>query len=163
MGITTARKIENEALAPPPRDHNRPPLEELIPLEFREELLRDKPDFLKLMDDYLGTDDAEGAVHRAACANDDDLGKCGKLINALRAMEKRVGDTHVTVKAPYLQGGRLVDLEVGVEGEAVGRERADDVPQVHGGLEAPRVEAEHGLAAALALITVRARRRRLPK
>ena len=32
---------------PAPRDHNRPPPEELIPLEFREALLSDRPDFLQ--------------------------------------------------------------------------------------------------------------------
>lgn len=119
MGITTAtaRKLDDDLAGHAPRDHNRPPLEELIPLEFREKLLGDRPDFLKLMDDYLGEGDQNseafksGAVHRAKCETDDDLGKCGRLVNALRAMEKHVNETHVAVKAPYLQGSRLVDAE----------------------------------------------------
>lgn len=96
---------------------NNPPLEARIPLEFKETLLSERPDFLQLLDNYLGVGDPnaedfkEGSVHRAKCNDDDSLGKCGKLINTLRAMEKHVSETHVVVKKPYLEGGRLVDLE----------------------------------------------------
>jgi hypothetical protein len=117
MAIMTLKPVEEESAPLPPRDHNRPPPEELIPLEFREELLRDKPDFLTLMDNYLGVGDPnsedwkDGAVHRAACTNEEELGKCGLLIKALRQIEQRIDATHTTVKAPYLLAGRLVDAE----------------------------------------------------
>lgn len=100
-----------------PRDHNKPPLEELIPVEFREELLADHPDFLTRLDQLLGvaaTDDAEatpGSVHRAVCTDDETLGRCGSLANLLRKCEQHVEATHRTVKEPYLTGGRLVDAQ----------------------------------------------------
>ncbi len=96
---------------------NKPPLEELIPAEFRAALLAERADFLTLMDNYLGAGDPnsedfkEGAVHRARVTDEATLGSCGKVINALRAMEKHVSETHKTVKDPYLLGGRLVDAE----------------------------------------------------
>jgi len=117
MAITKLKPAETAGYAPPERGHNRPPLEALIPLEFREELLRLNADAFNLMDDYLGTGDPNaedfkpGAVDRAACADEESLGRCGRTINALRALEKIVSDAHATVKAPYLQGGRLVDAE----------------------------------------------------
>jgi hypothetical protein len=103
--------------APAPRDHNRPPPEEIIPAEFREALLADQPDFLTLLDRYLGAGsrDAEGyhpgAVDRAKCESDDDLANCGKVDKALRAAEEHVNATHKAVKEPYLTAGRLVDAE----------------------------------------------------
>jgi hypothetical protein len=109
---------ENPASAPPaPRDHNKPPLEELIPIEFREALLAEKPDFLTVLDRYLGVGDpnsedyVEGAVDRAKCTNDDELGLCGEVVKNLRRAEQHVDATHKTVKQPYLDGGRLVDAE----------------------------------------------------
>jgi hypothetical protein len=130
MGITTARKIEDEAFAPPPRDHNRPPLEELIPLEFREALLRERPDFLSLVDANCGVPAAgdapaiEGAIDRASCTDAGTYERCGKLANALRLMEQHVGATHTEVKAPYLQGGRLVDAEKNALVGRIGNARA---------------------------------------
>ena len=112
MAITKLKPAETADDAPPERGHNRPPLEELIPLEFREEVQKINADAYQLMDDYLGTGDPEtedfkpGAVHRAACTDEESLGRCGRVINALRALEKVVADAHVAVKAPYLQGGR---------------------------------------------------------
>lgn len=103
--------------APAPKDHNRPPPEAVIPLEFREALLADRPDFLTLLDRYLGVGDRNsedykpGAVDRAKCDNDDDLAACGKVAKALRAAEAHVDATHKVVKQPYLDGGRLVDAE----------------------------------------------------
>lgn len=103
--------------APAPRDHNRPPLEEVIPAEFREALLADHPDFLTLLDRYLGAGDRNsedytpGAVDRAKCASDDDLAACGKVDKALRAAEGHVNAIHKAVKDPYLTGGKLVDAQ----------------------------------------------------
>lgn len=105
------------ASAPAPRDHNRPPPEEVIPLEFREVLLRERPDFLALVDANCGVPAAgdvpgiEGAIDRAKCEDAATYERCGKLANTLRLMEKHVDETHREVKAPYLLGGRLVDGE----------------------------------------------------
>lgn len=117
MGITTARKLDDEAPAPAPRDHNKPPLEELIPLEFREQLTAEHPDFLVLVDDRCGAGDRSsedyqtGEADRAKCVDQDTYERCGKLAKKLRAMEQHVDATHTVVKAPYLQGGRMVDAE----------------------------------------------------
>lgn len=96
---------------------NRPPLEDQIPADFRDELLREKPDFLVVLDRYLGGTDpttgeaVEGAVDRAKAEDDETLASCGKVVKALRAAEQHVGAVHKAVKEPYLQGGRLVDAE----------------------------------------------------
>lgn len=85
--------------------HNRPPIEEVIPQEFREELLRDKPDFLQRFDDLIG------AAERAVATDEDSLGRCGNLVNAYRSCINHIDATHKAVKQPYLDGGRLVDAE----------------------------------------------------
>lgn len=120
------RKIEPEPLPGESHDsariagigHNNPPPEERIPLEFREALLSERPDFLTLLDNLLGkvNPDPEkatdfGAVHRARCVDEDTLGKCGELVKKLRAAEGLVEATHRVAKAPYLIGGKLVDAE----------------------------------------------------
>lgn len=148
MAITKLKAVEDEAL--PPRDHNRPPLEELIPLEFREELLRDQPEFLKTMDLYLGAGDpdsedyVEGSVYRAKCDDDDQLARCGKVIKALREMQARVDATHVAVKAPYLLGGRLVDAEKNaLTGRIkVGRDLVQDMMDEYGAEQLRKQRAE---------------------
>lgn len=96
---------ENPASAPPPRGHNRPPLEELIPEEFREELLRERPDFLTKYDDLVG------AADRAHAEDDETLGKCGDLVKGYRALLSHIDATHKVVKQPHLDAGRLVDAE----------------------------------------------------
>lgn len=94
---------------------NKPPLEELIPIEFREELLSERDDFLDKLDQLLGAGDPNseaykpGAVHRAKCVDEETLAKCGSLANTLRAARKHVEEVHRKVKQPYLDGGRLVD------------------------------------------------------
>lgn len=91
--------------APAPRDHNKPPLEELIPIEFREKLLDGKPEFLTRFDAAID------AAARAKAEDDESLAKCGDLVNLYRAQIKHISETHKAVKEPYLQGGRLVDAE----------------------------------------------------
>lgn len=91
--------------APAPRHHNKPPLEELIPIEFREKLLEDKPEFLTRFDAAID------AAARAKAEDDESLAKCGDLVNLYRAQIKHISETHKAVKEPYLQGGRLVDAE----------------------------------------------------
>lgn len=85
--------------------HNKPPIEEIIPEEFRAELLREKPYFFDKLSDL------EGSAERATCTSEDELGRCGDLVKTLRAAEKHVEETHKAVKQPYLDGGRLVDGE----------------------------------------------------
>lgn len=98
-----------QTVAPVPRTHNNPPPEEVIPAEFREVLLAERPDFLQKLDDLLGFDDAEGSVHRAICIDEDTFAKCASLIGILRACEKHVDGTHKIVKEPFLIGGKIVD------------------------------------------------------
>lgn len=85
--------------------HNKPPLEEQIPAEFREALLADKPDFLAKFDQLVE------AADRAKAEDDETLGLCGDLVKAYRACDSHINATHKAVKQPYLDGGRLVDAE----------------------------------------------------
>lgn len=85
--------------------HNKPPLEELIPVEFRAKLLEEKPEFLTRFDAAIE------AAARAKAEDDESLAKCGDLVNLYRAQIKHITETHKAVKDPYLQGGRLVDAE----------------------------------------------------
>ncbi|MGJ0236948.1 hypothetical protein ACQEPB_00305 [Novosphingobium fluoreni] len=85
--------------------HNKPPLEELIPAEFRTALLAEKPEFLTRMDD------AVGAADRAVANDDETLGRCGDLVKLYRALLSHVAETHKAVKEPHLTAGRLVDAE----------------------------------------------------
>lgn len=124
MGIKQAVKKEpdflpgeNPASAPVGIGHNKPPLEELIPQEFRTELLGEKADFFVILERYLGRGDpnaedyVEGAVDRAKCTSEEELGRCGEVINALRKIDQIVTGVHKRVKDPYLTAGRLVDAE----------------------------------------------------
>lgn len=85
--------------------HNRPPLDELIPAEFRSELLRERPDFLERFDQ------AVGAAERAEAVDDETLGRCGDLVKLYRACDSHISSTHKAVKQPHLDAGRLVDAE----------------------------------------------------
>jgi hypothetical protein len=107
MPVKQAHAPEETApvAAPAIIGHNKPPLEEIIPEEFRAELLRERPEFLTKLDDAV---DAAG---RAKAVDDETLGRCGDLVNVYRAMLKHIDATHKTVKEPYLQGGRIVDAE----------------------------------------------------
>lgn len=89
----------------PDRHHNKPPLEEIIPLDFREKLLEERPDFLSRFDD------AVAAADRAKAEDDETLGRCGDLVKLYRAQIAHINATHTAVKEPYLKGGRLVDHE----------------------------------------------------
>jgi len=97
--------------------NNKPPLEELIPAEFKARLLEERSDFMDVLERYVGKgspddkDYIEGAYLRAVANDDESLSKCGDLQNALRALKKHVTEAHKDVKAPYLEGTRLVDAE----------------------------------------------------
>ncbi len=117
MPVKQATKPDLEADAPPPRDHNRPPPEEIIPEEFREGLIEQKPEFFTLLDRYLGPidpetgDRGEGAVDRAKCDDEHSYKLCGEIIKALRAATQLVDHVHKGVKQPYLDAGRLCDAQ----------------------------------------------------
>lgn len=85
--------------------HNKPPVEEQVKAEFRDELLRDRPDFMQRYEDILA------ASKRVAVTDDETLGKAGDLIKIIRAAGDHVTVTHKTVKQPYLDGGRAADAE----------------------------------------------------
>lgn len=101
----------------PPRDHNRPPPEEVIPEDFRAGLIDVKPEFFTLLDRYLGPidpetgDRGEGAVDRAKCDDEHSYKLCGEIIKALRSATQMVDHVHKGVKQPYLDAGRLVDAQ----------------------------------------------------
>jgi flagellar biosynthesis/type III secretory pathway protein FliH len=85
--------------------HNKPPLEELIPAEFRAALLADRPEFMEKLEGAVASAD------RVVVTDDEALGKLGDLVNIYRALIKHVTETHKVVKAPHLEAGRLVDAE----------------------------------------------------
>lgn len=98
------------------RHHNKPPLEEIIPAEFKEALLAEHPDFLSRLDETVGKVDPKkpedyGSVSRVRVTNDDELARAGTLVKIIRAQIAHVEATHREVKQPYLDGGRLVDAE----------------------------------------------------
>lgn len=84
---------------------NKPPVEDQVAAEFREELLRDRPDFLVKYDQLVDSAD------RAVAEDDATLGKCGDLVRGYRALLSHIAATHKTVKQPYLDGGRAADAE----------------------------------------------------
>lgn len=106
------RTLEPETITgPAPIGHNHPPLAEpvplaeLIPLEFRLVLLRDRQDFFTKVDLLVD------AADRAHADDDESLGRCGDLVNQYRKANSHVDATHKEVKEPHLIAGRLVDAE----------------------------------------------------
>lgn len=90
---------------PAPVGHNKPPVEEQVKAEFQDVLLAERPDFLVKRQELIESAD------RAQATNDEELGRCGNLVKALRAVLSHVDATHKTVKQPYLDGGRAADAE----------------------------------------------------
>lgn len=84
---------------------NKPPLEELIPLEFRTALLADQPNFLTVMENSIA------AADRAMATDDETLGRCADLIKKYRAIASHINATHTAVKEPHLLASRLCDAE----------------------------------------------------
>lgn len=97
--------LPGEAPASAGVGHNRPPIEETVAAEFREELLRDRPDFMLTLEQLVE------AADRAKAEDDETLGKCGDLVKRYRALKSHIETTHKTVKQPYLDGGRAADAE----------------------------------------------------
>lgn len=85
--------------------HNNPPVEEVVKADFKAELLRERPDFMTKLKDIVE------AADRIKVENDDDLARAGVFEKTIRAAERHIDETHVTVKAPFLAGGRAVDAE----------------------------------------------------
>ncbi len=83
--------------------HNRPPPDEEARASFREELLRDRPDFEKKVDDI------EAAAERVVITDDDSFGRAGDFIKMCRLASRHVDDAHKTAKRPYLDAGRAID------------------------------------------------------
>ena len=54
-------------------------------------------------------EDLIGASERATATSEETMGRCGQTIIQIRAAMKKVEDAHTTAKAPYLEGGRVVD------------------------------------------------------
>ncbi|HUD92303.1 hypothetical protein, partial [Sphingobium sp.] len=96
---------------------NQPPLEERIPVEFREAIIAERADFYKKLEDLLGkaaTDEEaakSGAVDRASCIDEETLAKCGVLVKTLSACEKLVNTVHDEVKKPYWDAGKIISAE----------------------------------------------------
>lgn len=107
MAITKLKPAEEAAppVATAHMGHNRPPLAEIIPAEFRAALLADQPDFLTVLDDRVDQ------ASRARATDEEELKRCGNLVKAFREIIAHVNATHKAVKEPYLEGGRLVDAE----------------------------------------------------
>lgn len=53
--------------------------------------------------------DLVGAADRATATSEDTMGRCGQTVIQIRAAMKKVEDAHTNAKAPYLEGGRVVD------------------------------------------------------
>ncbi|WP_305096445.1 hypothetical protein [Croceibacterium aestuarii] len=85
--------------------HNRPPAEDDVKAQFREELLTAKPDFDTRLDQI------EAAADRVQVTDDETLGRAGDMVRIIRATDKLVSETHTKVKAPYLTAGRVCDAE----------------------------------------------------
>lgn len=85
--------------------HNKPPAEDDVRAQFREELLTAKPDFDSRLEQI------EAAADRVAVTDDETLGRAGDMVKIIRATDKLVADTHTRVKAPYLAAGRVCDAE----------------------------------------------------
>jgi hypothetical protein len=85
--------------------HNKPPLEEVVRAEFRDELLRDHADFMVRFEDVVDCAD------RVQVTNEDELGRAGDLVKLCRDIGKHVDATHKAVKDHYLNGGRVADAE----------------------------------------------------
>jgi hypothetical protein len=53
--------------------------------------------------------DLVGASERAVATSAETTGRCGETVIQIRAAMKMVEQAHVTAKAPYLEGGRVID------------------------------------------------------
>lgn len=85
--------------------HNKPPLEDDVLAQFRENLLAEQPGFDKRVADL------EAGASRVAVNSDETLSKAGDVVRFIRAAQKHVDQVHRTTKEPYLTAGRVCDAE----------------------------------------------------
>lgn len=84
------------------RLHNRPPLDEEIKVEFKDQLAQRDG----LMERHA---QVIAAAERAEAYDDDTFGRCGELVKQIRAVGNVINDTHKAVKEPYLAASRAID------------------------------------------------------
>lgn len=82
--------------------HNRPPIDVEARSAF-DDGIDAKDGFRARITALLSASD------RAAATDEESAGRCGELVKQIRAAVKFIGDTHTTVKAPYLAAGRAID------------------------------------------------------
>jgi hypothetical protein len=93
----------DQAGTAPPMGHNRPPLDEEAAATYREELLKDRPDFMQRVADM------EAAVERVEVTDDTTASRAGDFIKMTRQAVQHAEKAHATAKKPYLDAGRAVD------------------------------------------------------
>jgi len=82
------------------RDDNRPPLDEMIVIEFNEAIAP----LIGKIDDLLAAADRAGP-----CTDDITAGKYGDYIRMVSAASAKVDEARVSIKAPYLAATRALD------------------------------------------------------
>lgn len=100
MAITHLKPEPTEAAAA--IGHNRPPVDILAKSEFDEQI--DQHEGLRKR-----ITDLVGAADRATATSEETMGRCGQTVIQIRACMKKIEDAHTTAKAPYLEGGRVID------------------------------------------------------
>ena len=103
MGITNIQSAETATDNPRAvAGNNRPPVAIEAKSEFDERI--DATDGLRQR-----IKDLIGASDRATATSEETMGKCGQTVIQIRAAMKKVTDAHTEAKAPYLEGGRVID------------------------------------------------------
>ncbi|MGL4230353.1 MAG: hypothetical protein ACRCWJ_03220 [Casimicrobium sp.] len=103
--------------------------------------------------------DLVGASERATATSEDTMGRCGQTVVQIRNAKKLVEAAHVEAKAPYLEGGRVIDAAknelVALLGDAQKRietkqsaylaaqKKADDERKAKAAAEQRRVDEEN--------------------
>lgn len=89
----------------PPRDHNRPPLEEMIVLDFEEAL--DSVENLRDRIKYV----IQKAADLPACTNQEMAGKLGDFAKIAKTCLKVIDGKHDEIKRPFLTATRNLDAK----------------------------------------------------
>lgn len=82
--------------------HNRPPVDIFAKSEFDEQIDQHEGLRKRIVD-------LVGAADRAQVTSEETMGRCGQTVIQIRACMKKIEDAHTTSKAPYLEGGRVID------------------------------------------------------
>lgn len=103
MGITNIKTPEAETDNPRAVvGNNRPPVAIEAKAEFDERI-----DATKGLRQRIK--DLIGAADRSTATSEETMGKCGQTVIQIRAAMKKIDDAHTDAKAPYLEGGRVID------------------------------------------------------